>query len=395
MNNKFKLWTTAAAALLTAAAVNTHAQSWQTLFALGDPNTSPVGNAVLIDPFSPNPNLPDLFLGGGSSFGPVLNLDQSTVPATVTPSDSTYGRVQRLGSDAADYLYSVGYVNRAPRLDWQVRTSVDTGVTWTVQDDAAQWNPDNHSLAYGVAADPAQNIYVTGVAQNKKGDSYWVIRKGANHGQTWTTVFKSSQPIAHGDGLRYLPPVAGKHNGGLFAVGRLTPNRVTQGTVLRSRDAGNSWQVVDAWVPAKNQAAAATAVTSDANGNLFVAGFEANTAAWYVRMSSDAGNSWQTILTGYSVGTLVNRPNDMTTDAAGNLYVVGMTSASGSATWTVRRWDAVAKSWDQWPNALRYPLLTPSVSVSGAWGVTVDVVGSVYVTGNGDGQWITQRLSVP
>lgn len=380
------------AALLAAAAVNTHAQSWQTLLALGEPNNSAVGNAVLIDPFSANPNLPDLFLGGGSSFGPVLNLDQSTDPATVTPSDATYGRAQRLGSDAAGNLYSVGYEYRANRLNWQVRTSADTGVTWAVRDDAVQWNPNNNSVAYGVAADPSGNIYVTGVAQNKTGASYWVIRKGANHGQTWTTVFSSSKPIAQGDGLRYLPPVSGKHDGGLFAVGRLTPSKATQGTVLRSRDAGNSWQVVDAWVPGKNQAAGATAVTSDANGNLFVAGFEAADAAWYVRVSGDAGNSWQTILTGYSVGTLINRPNDMTTDVAGNLYVVGVTSASGKATWTVRRWDAAAKTWDQGPDALRYPL-TPAFSVSGARGVTADATGRVYATGNGDSQWITQRLS--
>jgi hypothetical protein len=393
MKNKFKLLILTAA-YIAATSIATHAQSWDTIFVLGDPNNSPVGNAVLIDPFSANPSFPELFLGGGSSFGPVLNLDQSTDPVTVMPSDAAYGRAQRLGSDAAGNLYSVGYENRANRLNWQVRTSADTGVTWAVRDDAVQWNPNNHSVAYGVAADPSGNIFVTGVAQDKKGASYWVIRKGANHGQTWTTVFSSSKPIAHGDGLRYLPPVPGKHDGGLFAVGRLTPGKATQGTVLRSRDAGNSWQTVDAWVPGKNQTAGATAVTSDANGNLFVAGSEAADAAWYVRVSGDAGNSWQTILTGYSAGTMINRPNDMATDAAGNLYVVGVTSASGKATWTVRRWDAATQTWDQWPNALRYPL-TPEVSVSVARGVTADATGRVYATGSGDSQWITQRLSVP
>jgi hypothetical protein len=384
----------ATAALLAAPAVTTQAQSWQTLLPLADPNNSAVGNAVMIDPLSANPNLPDLFLGGGSSFGPVLHLDQSTDPATVTPSDTVYGRSQRLGSDAFGNLYSVGYEYRSNRENWQVRKSADQGLSWQVKDDAIQWNPNNHSVACGVTADPLGNIYVTGRMQNTKGATYWAIRKGANYGNTWTAVFTSSSAIAQGDAIQYLPPAPGKHDGGIFAVGRMTPKQSTQWTVLRSRDSGSSWQVVDAWVPGKNLAAAATAVTSDGNGNLFVAGFSGGLPyGWYARVSSDGGSSWQTILTGYSVGTATSSiPNEMTTDAAGNLYVVGVTSASGKATWTVRRWDAAAKTWDQWPDALRYPL-TPAFSVSVARGVTADAAGRVYATGNGDSQWITQRLS--
>ena len=79
---KTTLLSTLTAATLLAGALTANARNWETILQLSDTNNTSIGNAVMIDPFSPNPLLPDLFLGGRSSSGPVLHLDQSTAVVT-------------------------------------------------------------------------------------------------------------------------------------------------------------------------------------------------------------------------------------------------------------------------------------------------------------------------
>ena len=390
--------TVLAGALLAAAALTTHAQTWETLATLGSPKG---GNAVMIDPFS-NPALPGLFIGGASSFGSVLHLDQSTHPATLSSSDPTSYQVQRLGSDNSGNLYSVGYATLGSQSLWQVRKSQDGGVTWVIIDNASTWSPRGDSTAFGVTADSNGNIYVSGQAyfSTTAKMPYWVIRKGANHGQSWSTVFTSSKAIAIGSAMKFVPDLPGKP-GGVFGVGRQTPGGVTQWTVLRSRNSGQSWETVDAWTPAKNTAGIATGVTSDHQGNLFVIGYDSggqSTPGWYVRASSDAGISWQTILTNYSETSFSQtRPNDVAADSNGSLYVVGVTGGlSNRTTWTVRRWDATMGTWDTWGDALRFPLAPGLTWGVAARGVAVDAAGAVYITGRmsdvSSGFLVVQRL---
>lgn len=186
----------------------------------------------------------------------------------------------------------------------------------------------------------------------------------------------------------------------MFSVGRQTPGSVTQWTVLRSRNSGQSWETVDAWTPAKNTAGIATGVTSDEQGNLFVIGYDydsKSTPAWYVRASSDGGSSWQTVLTKYSETSFSQTmPNDVAADSNGNLYVVGVTGGlANRTTWTVRRWNATMQTWDQWPVALRFPS-APGIDWGvAARGVAVSAAGDVYVTGrmvNASAWLVVQRL---
>lgn len=202
-----------AAALLTAAVLNTHAQGWETLATLESPKG---GNAVMIDPFS-DPALPGLFIGGTSSFGSVLHLDQSTDPATLSSSDPTSFQVQRLASDDSGNLYSVGYATLGSQSLWQVRKSEDGGVTWGIVDDASTWSPNGDSTAFGVTADLSGNIYVSGQAylSTRAKMPYWVIRKGANHGQSWNTVFTSSKAIAIGSAMKLVPRPSGQTRWGV------------------------------------------------------------------------------------------------------------------------------------------------------------------------------------
>jgi hypothetical protein len=384
-----------ATALLAVAATAARAQTWETLMALDHDD----GYVVMIDPFSDPllPGSPGLFLGGSSSLGAVLHLDQSTTPDTLLPSDPTASVVERLGTDALGNLYSAGSITVGSQSSWQVRKSQDAGATWTTVDNASTWAPKGDSTALGVTADASGNIYVCGQAylSSTARSPYWVIRKGANYGQNWTKVYTSTKNIAIGAGVQFVPAVPGKHAGGVFAAGRQTPGGVTQWTVLRSRNLGLSWETVDAWAPGKNSSAVATGVTSDSQGNLFVIGYDgSSTPGWYVRKSSDGGSSWQTILNKYAQSSMsLTFPRDLATDGGGNLYVVGNTGGlSGSSTWTVRRWDAGTQAWDEWPAALRF-----LGSGYAARGIAIDAAGSAYVTGRMTGsigmQWVLQKLA--
>jgi hypothetical protein len=305
------------------------------------------------------------------------------------------GRTYRLTKDAFGNLYSCGYDWRNNRQYWQVRKSSNGGVTWSVVDDASTWNSAGSSVALGLTTDSVGNVFASGSALDKQGNEYWVIRKGANLGSTWSTSYKSGK-LATGKGVVFVNPVPGGHAGGLFAVGSLTATRTTQWSVLRSRDSGATWQWVDAWGTSKfNGGAYARAITADGDGNIYVAGYDVmGVPAWYVRRSRDGGNTWQTILTEYTAGDY-NRADDIAADAAGNVYVAGLTQQTGSGgKWTVRRWDAATQTWDQWPNELRHPLLGYA-NVSVARGIIADAFGNVYATGDADGQWLVQKLALP
>ncbi|MCL4181403.1 MAG: hypothetical protein KJ072_27150 [Verrucomicrobia bacterium] len=383
-----------AAFLLVTAMLPAGAQTWDTIVAM-DPDYSAAGYSVMVDPFSSDPSWPDLFIGGSGSYGQVLHIDQSTEPATTTPALTAAGQTQRLAKDSVGNLYSAGYERRGDRSYWQVRKSSNGGASWVVVDDAGAWNKDGSSSVQGLTTDLAGNVYASGTASDRQGKQFWVIRRGANQGQSWATCYKSSKPLATGMGMAFVAPMDA-HAGGVFAVGSLTETKTTQWSVLRSKDAGVSWQWVDAWGTSKMKGGAhARAITADGAGNVYVAGYDVmGIPAWYVRLSRDGGSTWQTILADYTDGDY-NRADDIASDPWGNVYVAGMTQQAGNgAEWTIRRWDAPTQSWDQWPDALRHPL-SSQANVSVARGIVCDALARVYVTGTADSQWLVQRLELP
>lgn len=390
-----------AGTLLAITSLPAAAQHWETIVDL-PPQSA--GRSVLIDPFSADPSLPDLFIGGSSPFGSVLHVEQSTSAMSTSDPDAA-ATVNCLGRDALGNLYSAGE-------GWQVRTSTDGGVTWTVIDDAGTWWGSTSTMtrsasARGIATDPTGRVFITGITRETSqgkgrttGGTYWVIRRGtpSPQGWTWNNSFFSGSlglPTVTGAGIVFVPSISGGQFGGLFAAGTFPTRKGLQWAVLRSRDAGSTWQQVDAFGPYRdNIGAYARAITADSVGNLYVAGYDA-TPGWYVRRSMNGGNSWETILTNYAGGNSYNRADAIAADVVGNVYVAGMTQVSGSgARWTIRRWDAATQAWDQWPETLRHPL-SAWASVSAARSIVADNQGRVYVAGDADGHWLVQRLVTP
>jgi len=359
--------------LLAAIALTTQAQTWQTILDLG-PGTD--GYDVLVNQFPNSPLPPGVFVAADTNgpdneiaFFDTAQPQSASNPSVVVPLP---GLINRLGWDPfLGALYSVGYVRKADSsLSWDVRRSLDGGFSWAALDSGWQLSPGGSARAMGFAADQTGILFVCGNATDSKGKGSLILRRSSDHGTTWQT-----QTIGVAVALHFLPANS-QNQGGLFAVGRLGSNAWG---VQRSRDAGRTWTTVDSWTVSKTGDAVATASTSDPQGNLYVAGHGKagkTPYGWYVRRSSDGGNTWQTLLANFSAGgdSVVD---DVAVDAAGNLWVIGAANGANSTTeiWAMQRWNPLSG----WTGPL-YPYGN-NPPRSHARGATADPAGRVYVTG--------------
>ncbi len=205
---------------------------------------------------------------GGTSFATVDTFQPSASQANAVFAHPTAG------------IFAAGYgqvvVNKfgGTASAWLVRRSLDAGATWSTVDAYA-----SGMAAYGIGADGNGNLYAIGNAnlpsKGKNGGSYWVVRKSADGGATWTTV-DTYQLLTTGtqralgfasDSLGNLY-VAGE----ALASGGVGPNY----WIVRENPGGTgSWITVDTVTNSIPHAIAA-----DGLGNVFVGG---QNPGWIVR----------------------------------------------------------------------------------------------------------------
>gem|GEM_PF-3252787 len=378
MTPKTLLTTLAATALLAATSINTPAQNVEPVLDLG-PGT--LGRDVLVNPFPNNPLPPGLFLAAYTpDYGyAVLDANLTQNPPIVGVIDRFPSRLNRLGFDPhSGALFAAGETLN-PNTAWEVHRSLDGGVNWLPLISGWQLVAGLSASAQGVAADFSGNLFVCGRAAYDVRHGYWnkpIIRRSANGGASWENKVLSSKGgnFDNAADIQFVPSVGSKQ-GGIFAVGRVGNNW----TVWRSRDAGVTWPVVHSWVPPKLGIAEATAITSDASGNIFVGGMGngVNSARnWYVWASANGGTTWQDLGCPLLSGTdcIIN---GLAIDPAGeNLLVVGTQSQFN---WKMQRWSPGGG----WSQAI-FPYGNPGTSgpTSKAMGVATDATtGLFYVTG--------------
>jgi hypothetical protein len=314
--------------------------------------------------------------------------------------------------DPAQNLYAVGVANMAPLSGapdhWIVRKSADHGATWTTVDDFVPDSGvgDGRNVASGVAVDGVGNVYVVGMVHKRVGMSshsyeFWVVRKSADAGATWTTVDQYGYPNApESVASAVLATPAGLFVCGLSVA---TSGRGPQWVVRKCANAGTTWTTVDNFYSstAFNQP---NALTADAAGNVYVGGFsDINTAGsyahyWVVRKGTNGGASWQTVdafrYFPYPTTFTANDALGMGTDALGNVYAVGSgTDANRVGHWVVRGSANQGASWvtvDDFQYA--------SGQYSAAHGFGLDAAGNVYVCGTGTdpvsgGHWLVRKAT--
>jgi photosystem II stability/assembly factor-like uncharacterized protein len=208
-----------------------------------------------------------------------------------------------------------------------VLQSSDSGATWSSVGVAATDPPTNHyPTLRGFAATAADDVWIAGmsatVGQSQTGG---LLLHSADRGGTWQTV-----DVGNTTGLD-----------GVWAFDRLSVLVSTyDGQILKTADGGAHWTVAfaDAQMVLYQLWAAAGAVY--AAGGRWAAGADAGTSTTAmltgeILRSSDAGDSWQTVVTGApgQFWSVWGTPDGTSVTAVGNSGAIASTNDHG-ASWT-------------------------------------------------------------
>ncbi|MGZ3688369.1 MAG: hypothetical protein ACXVBW_08725, partial [Bdellovibrionota bacterium] len=139
-------------------------------------------------------------------------------------------------------LYAVGQANDASDVSfWTTQKSIDGGANWTTIDQFSL-KPGQPTTAAAIAQAPDQDLYVVGAANDLSGlisTPHLVIRKSTDAGQTWTTMQElSASPSA-------ASAVATDAQGNIYVTGIVIGLNAHFWLVERSQDFGVTWNAVD------------------------------------------------------------------------------------------------------------------------------------------------------
>ncbi|MCL4177970.1 MAG: glycoside hydrolase [Verrucomicrobia bacterium] len=397
MNSRSALLTALTAALVAAATLTTHAQTWQdvdnfqfipglraygsdigtdssgVLYAVGGGNTDASGDyrAALLN----------VSHDQGANW---TMLNQAHEPGW------TWGHYRAVAVSGSRlfvggngrYTDSTGEQG----ISWLIRESVDEGQTWTTTDSLL----GDYSGCADIAIHPGTGDVYAGGSSGTVGG---IIRKrAAGPGQQFTTVYAAGPgDIGSAWSMTFHP------NGSVIVAG----NKVNATThamswiVLRSvsGDAG-TWQPVDTFRTTEWTGISAGGCLVTDDGTIYVSGWAYNSKTrknhWVVRASTDGGNTWA-ISDNFNYGGNTPYVFEMSQDPAGNFYVCGQAAnSSGKLYWIVRKGTPTTTRVKQgkkyvyvtkivWTTSDAYQFAPGKEAM--ALGITVDDSGNIFASG--------------
>ena len=155
-----------------------------------------------------------------------------------------------------------------------------------------------------------------------------------------------------------------------FLLSSLCFSQATQQWVARYNGPANSFD-------------AATAITLDAGGNVYVTGssYVSETNGDYSTIKYDAKGNQLWVRTYNGTGNGGDGANAIAIDAEGNVYVTGQSEGSGFFNYDYATIKYDAKGNQLWVS--RYD--GPGIATDIAFAIAVDVAGNVYITGSSYG----------
>ncbi|MBL7951469.1 MAG: SBBP repeat-containing protein [Flavobacteriales bacterium] len=229
-------------------------------------------------------------------------------------------------------------------------------------------------------ADGEGNLYITG-ASTRGGDPrgrQFTLKLDASGDTLWNILETGTKyAVEHGIAITLdadgLPIVAGTHWNGTDMDIRLSKYGADGSTLWQTTYAGPA-DGVD--MP--------TALTTDASGNVLVAGISwSGMSIDYLTLKVDAAGTQLWAATDHGMGgNTWNEPEAITTDADGNVYVTGFSEnlQFWNGYYTVKYSASGDPLWQQ-----RYTYTgPPQINDSYARAIAVDAEGNVYVTGTID-----------
>jgi hypothetical protein len=196
-----------------------------------------------------------------------------------------------------------------------------------------------------LTTDVAGNVFAGGnIITGRSGSARnnWAVRKGTYNPSSANWSFSTLEQFVSSSAPAGLSVVNSGASTGVYAVGSVSGSW----TVRKSSNGGSTWSQVDSFRYDTVAAArsVATGITSDSSGNLYVVGYGAKST-----------------ITGYT------RNHTPIYSSSPDHWLVRKSATGNSGTWSI---------------ADDYQL--SSANASGAYAVTADPAGNVYVAGEGD-----------
>jgi hypothetical protein len=201
--------------------------------------------------------------------------------------------------------------------------------------------------ARAIAFHPNGSILIVGFLTDSSGQR-WIVRRSTNSGGSWSPV--DSYQAKAGYPAR-AEAIAIASSGAVYVAGMVQGfqkgNYTLLWTVRRSTDGGATWSLVDSFTLASSRRpsvlAGPTGVAVTPSGQIYVCGYTETDAPtqWLVRKGTPGINgsiSWATVDNFQLAAGQSARPNAVTRDAFGNIYVAGQANdAAGAGHWIVRK----------------------------------------------------------
>ncbi len=261
------------------------------------------------------------------------NISSATVTTTTlsTADDFQYAAgynsvAYGVTGDTLGSTFAAGYGVSATGTHWLVRKSTDNGTSWSTVDDY-QLSAGQQAIAYFLAVDSSNNLYVAGTASDSSSVPVWIVRKSADHGATWSTV--DNYVLSSGkDAMAHALAIAA--NGDVYIAGVATNSSGFGYVTLRRLVAATGIvSTLDSFFNNLSSASATqrlATVTVSPAGVILYGGFCSGGSCWAgastfnfeIRRSVDSGSTWTfAIQNGFtqSVGDPV-----LGTDSGSNIY---------------------------------------------------------------------------
>lgn len=273
-------------------------------------------------------------------------------------------------------------------LHWIVRKSANNGQKWITVDDYQYQSGSSSSddIEPVLGKDIYGNLYVAGSSFDSEGNVHWIVRKSTDSGSTWNTVddFRTTGIVS------IATSFTSDANGNIYVAGYgSTSHSGYHWFVKKSNNAGATWSVIDNFqLPDKGDAGAAS-LTSDNNGNIYCTGIASN--QWVVRRSNDNGNTWTTVDNFQGAGDL-SAPRTIIADATNTLYAAGTSfnPYPNGNVWVVRKSVDSGITWGSVDN-----YQPSSAQIADPQGMATDTNGALYTVGkiqDATGfHWVTRR----
>jgi hypothetical protein len=264
-----------------------------------------------------------------------------------------------------------GYANIGGSLDYvTIKYDPDGNQLWLIP-----FNRGFTEMAQDVAADAAGNVYVTGFAFNPMNNNinYLTQKYFPGGGVAWTQEFNGA---ANGDDTASV--IAVDNSGNVFVAGQSkvmqNPSTRVIGLVKYDPDGNQLWPVYFGSPPGSNSDYPYD-MTTDAAGYVYVTGRMGSGINYFTtKYASDGTAQWLKTYNG--PGNSNDEAKALAVDADGNVYVTGYSMGSGTnedyatikyrangdTAW-VRRYDGPESNHDY------------------ATAIAIDNLGNVYVTG--------------